>query len=383
MTRKKKIWIVVCSLLVLGSAAAAYLGATSFSRQIDPSLKLNIQNISAPAAVQNDGQALSQQLNAQKAPVPQAGAQTPPEKVLAQNTTALPAEAPAPPKQLIEQPALARQDNKQAAANAASHCGNTGTIIILFLGTDERDEIPYGADFIRFFKVDFSRLTVTCVALSRDLWVKTPALADKHIKEKRLGEVFDVVQTSTKGSLKEQYLAATTVLTQTIFDNFGVVPDLYLTVPQSSFATLVDGLGGIEVDVPQDQDAYKHVLIAGKQNLNGQQALAYIRLFEGYKLGDFGRNSRQLPFIKAVLARIIEPANMVKIPGLVNQLQEKIVTDLSPALIASLTCMLAEVPRANITFHTLTPDMTSPGPEASLLPDAPKIQAWLQGLLKK
>ena len=256
-------------------------------------------------------------------------------------------------------------------------------MIILFLGADERDEIPYGADVIRFIKVDFSNLTVACVSLSRDLWVKTPALADKHIKEKRLGEVFDVVQTGTKGTLQEQYLAATTVITQTIFDNFGIAPDRYLTVPQSAFASLVDGLGGIEVDVPQDQDAYKHVLIAGKQNLNGQQALAYIRLVEQFSVGDLGRNSRQLPFIKAVFARMIEPANMVKLPGIVNQLQAKIVTDLSPVRIASLTCMMSQVPRANITFHALTPDMTSPGPENSLLPDMSKIQPWLQELLKK
>jgi LCP family protein required for cell wall assembly len=203
---------------------------------------------------------------------------------------------------------------------------------------------------------------------------------------------------STKGTLKEQYLAATTVLTQTIFDNFGIAPDRYITVPQSAFASLVDGLGGIEVEIPRDQDAYKHVLLEGRQVLNGQQALAYIRLVEKFGVGDLGRNSRQLPFIKAVLARMTEPANMIKIPGLISRLQDNIVTDLSTARIASLTCMLGhisperiaglspllgQIPKATVSYHTLPPDMTSPGPEASLVPEPEKVTMWLHELLKK
>ncbi len=383
MARKKKIWIVFCSLLGLTLGSAAYSGTESFNRSMFPALEFNALQVPSSSAGNTSDQALLQQPVSEKAPALQTDIEAPAEKGPAPSISPGPVAVENPPQKTAQQAEPALPESSWSIFTDSSHCGYSGTSIILFLGTDERDEMPYGADVIRFLKVDFTNLTVVCVALSRDLWVKTPALADKHIKEKRLGEVFDVVQMSTKGTLKEQYLAATTILTQTIFDNFGVAPDRYLTVPQSSFANLVDGLGGIEVEVPQDQDAYKHVLLTGKQNLNGQQALAYIRLVEQFGVGDLGRNSRQLPFIKAVFARMIEPANMVKLPGIVYQLQDSIVTDLSPVRIASLTCMLSQVPRANITFHTLTPDMTTPGPENSLLPDVPKIQAWLQGLLKK
>ena len=378
MSGKKKIWITLCSLLVLGTAAATYLGVTFSNTQINPSLQLNIKKITTPAALENEGQALSQLPNAQKAPLPQAGNQTPVATVPAKATLAqnnnTPAELPLPP---------GLQETETTAENEASHCGYSGTMIILLLGTDERDEIPYGADAIRFLKVDFTNLTVDCVDLSRDLWVETPALADKKIKAARLGNIFDIVQMSTKGTIKEQYIAATTVLTQTIFDNFGVAPDRYVTLPKSTFVTLVDSLGGMEVDVPQDIDAYKHVILAGKRNLTGRQAMAYICQVQTFGQGDLERNSRQLPYIKAVLARMGEPANMVKLPGLISRLQENFITDLSPVRVASLACMLSQVPRENITFHSLSIDMTSPGPEASLLPDTPKIQEWLQGLLKK
>jgi LCP family protein required for cell wall assembly len=381
MSGKKKILSIVCGLLVLATGAAAYLGFVFLNRSLNPALQLNIRQAPAPEALHNDGQAYSPEPIAQKAPAPQAAVEGSAQKTAVGTIMPTPDAAQAPLKKLAQQTVPAMQG--QAVANDITHCGYSGTMIILFLGTDERQELPYGADAIRFFKVDYSNLSVACVDLSRDLWVKTPALANRKIKAERLGNIFDIVQMSTKGTFQEQYLAATTVLTQTIFDNFGVKPDHYITVPLSNFPKLVDGLGGIEVEVPQDIDAYKHVILAGKRNLNGQQALAYIRQVQTFGLGDLDRNARQLPYIKALLARMVEPANMVKLPGIINQLQERMVTDLSPALLASLTCMLSQVPRANITFHSLKLDMTSPGPEATLLPDTAKINPWLQDLLKK
>ena len=60
--------------------------------------------------------------------------------------------------------------------------------------------------------------------------------------------------------------------------------------------------------------------------------------------GDLERNARQLPYIKAILARMGEPANMVKLPGLISRLQKNFVTDLNAVHVASLACMLARYP---------------------------------------
>lgn len=380
MAGKKKIWIIVFFLLILASGAAAYFGYTAFTRPLDPSLQLNLDKPPAPAPLKNESSAIFPELSAAPpltaapaasatapAPVSASGATEPPRKVA----------------QLVAPQIVEEEKEGDEPSGDASNCGFDDTLLIMFLGTDERQEIPYGADAIRFLRVDYSELTVAIVDLSRDLWVKTPALAGKKIREARLGDVFDIVQTGTKGSLKEQYLAATTVMAQTIYDNFGVAPDRYMTVPQSSFADLVDGLGGIEVEVPYDVEAYKHVVLAGKRTLSGKEALAYIRQVDVIGLGDLQRNMRQVPYVKAVLQRMGEPANLVKLPGLIASLRENFITDLSPARIASLGCMLSQVPRANITFHSLRLDMTSPGPQASLRPDTAKINPWLQDLLKK
>ncbi|MBN2106018.1 MAG: LCP family protein [Deltaproteobacteria bacterium] len=384
MTGKKKIWIIVFFLLILASGAAAYFGYTAFTRPLDPSLQLNLQKPPAPAPLKNESSAIFPELSAAPQAVDPAVIEAAPMHALSPTAPAAAAkEFPGKVAQLIELSIGEEEKDAEEPFMGSSNCGFSDALIILFLGTDERQEYPYGADAIRFLKVDYSDLTVACVDLSRDLWVKTPALADKKIKEARLGDVFDIVQTGTKGTLKEQYLAATTAMAQIIYDNFGVAPDRYMTVPQSSFADLVDGLGGIEVEVPYDVDAYKHVVLAGKRNLTGQEALSYIRQVDVIGLGDLGRNIRQVPYVKAVLQRMGEPANLVKLPGLIGRLRENFVTDLSPARIASLGCMLSQVPRDNITFHALRFDMTSPGPQASLRPDTAKIKPWIQELLKK
>lgn len=49
-----------------------------------------------------------------------------------------------------------------------------------------------------------------------------------------------------------------------------------------------------------------------------------------------------------------EPANIVKVPAMIEQINQNYVTDLTPDLIASLVCMLSEVPTDLIEFMEIT-----------------------------
>ncbi len=150
------------------------------------------------------------------------------------------------------------------------------------------------------------------------------------------------------------------LLVQTIEYSFGIKIDDYATVNFEMFTALVDGLGGVDVEVTEDEADYinnRHRY--GKEekpdkfdsgesvHLNGYQALWYSRI---RKLdSDFMRTQRQRKVISAIASKVKGQINPIGIFGLVSTAKEVapyIETTLSAAdfwnLIFSLSGCLAK-----------------------------------------
>jgi len=97
---------------------------------------------------------------------------------------------------------------------------------------------------------------------------------------------------------------------------------------------VVDALGGVEVYLPAPMDyddnaANLHIhLPAGRQTLNGEEAVGYMR-FRGWEGSDLGRLDR----IKGVLIELVKkatgPAYWPRLPGILRQVWADLETDLS------------------------------------------------------
>lgn len=124
------------------------------------------------------------------------------------------------------------------------------------------------------------------------------------------------------------------LLVQTIEQNFGIKIDDYAVVNFEMFTALIDGLGGIELDVSEDEADYinnRHKY--GKEekpeevpsgegvHLTGYQALWYSRI---RKLGngDWDRTERQRKVISAIMSDVKGQLNPVGIFGLVSTAQD-------------------------------------------------------------
>lgn len=150
------------------------------------------------------------------------------------------------------------------------------------------------------------------------------------------------------------------LLIQTIEYNFGIKIDDYATVNFEMFTALVDGLGGVDVEVTEDEADYinnRHrygneikpdFFESGESvHLNGYQALWYSRI---RKLdSDFMRTQRQRKVISAIASKVKGQINPVGIFGLVSTAKEVapyIETTLSTAdfwnLVFSLSGCLAK-----------------------------------------
>ncbi|MER5198824.1 LCP family protein [Streptomyces sp. NPDC002755] len=102
------------------------------------------------------------------------------------------------------------------------------------------------------------------------------------------------------------------LLVRTVEFNTGLRIDHYVEIGFAGFANIVDSVGGVEIDIPQDIKDTKSGadFKKGKQTLNGEEALAFVRTRYALAGSDLDRTKNQQKFLAAL-------ANQVATPGTV------------------------------------------------------------------
>lgn len=123
----------------------------------------------------------------------------------------------------------------------------------------------------------------------------------------------------------------------------GVRIDHYLEINFAGFKDLVDAIGGVTVDVPQDiHDKSSGLdLTAGSHKLNGTESLSYVRTRHGIGDGsDLGRIGLQQQFLLALLSEV-KSQNLLGSPTsaykVANSATKSLTTDEGLASLKSLT----------------------------------------------
>ena len=161
-------------------------------------------------------------------------------------------------------------------------------INILLIGQDRReDETRARSDSMILCTFRKSEKKLTMTSFLRDTYVKIPGYGRNRI---------NVAYAAGGMSL----------LNKTLENNFGVHIDGNVEVDFHQFADIVDLLGGVEVDLRNDEAQWVNretgsALSEGTNRLNGQQALAYARIRKLDADGDFSRTNRQRKVITALL----------------------------------------------------------------------------------
>lgn len=170
---------------------------------------------------------------------------------------------------------------------------------ILLIGVDTiRAETNGRSDAMLLVRADPASGDLRMVSFLRDLYVSIPGVG-----KTRLNAAY--------------FHGGEELLKETLKQNFGVTVDRTVTVHFSMLASLVDQLGGIEVDISEKElaqlngivkdynDAYglsgDRLMQAGRQRLNGKQALCYSRIRK--MDSDFQRTSRQQAVLTAMLTQ--------------------------------------------------------------------------------
>jgi LCP family protein required for cell wall assembly len=208
-----------------------------------------------------------------------------------------------------------------------------GRFTLLLIGLDARPGESLRAargDTLILFSLNPRTKTVTMLSIPRDLYLAIPgeSALQKANSAYVIGELRSVDGGATLAALTMQY-------------NLGIKVNGYVAVNFQTVITLVDTVGGIEIDVPyaiNDKEypdmsyGYAPLYIsAGKQQMNGDLALKYART--RHQTSDFDRTKRQQQVILALRDRVLKienfPQFLSRAPSLWSQLEGGFRTNLT------------------------------------------------------
>lgn len=123
------------------------------------------------------------------------------------------------------------------------------------------------------------------------------------------------------------------LLKQEIGATLGIPIDYYVRVDLKAFVEIVDQLGGIDFDVPQDmyhddEGGFIIDLKKGPQHLNGRKTLELVR-FRGYSNADIGRTHVQQQVLTALAKKLLSWGTITKIQPFLEIFDRYVDTDMS------------------------------------------------------
>ncbi|MGW7051724.1 LCP family protein [Streptomyces sp. NPDC054887] len=103
------------------------------------------------------------------------------------------------------------------------------------------------------------------------------------------------------------------LLVRTVEHNTKLRIDHYVEIGFAGFANIVDAIGGVEMDIPK---AFKDKksgadFQAGKQTLNGEQSLAFVRTRYAFAGSDLDRTKNQQKFLAALASQTATPGTIL------------------------------------------------------------------------
>jgi polyisoprenyl-teichoic acid--peptidoglycan teichoic acid transferase len=227
-----------------------------------------------------------------------------------------------------------------------------GPVNVLVIGSDIRgnakEAIKSGAradhraDTLMLMHIPADRKKVYGISIMRDLWVDIPGYGGSKIN----------------ASLE---IGGTALVAKTVGNLLNTRIHHTVMVDFNTFRSIVDGLGGIEVNVSapftSTHDS-RHSFRQGVNRLNGQQALEFVRERYAFSDGDYQRVRNQQEFIRAVMAKL-RNSGVLKDAGktlaFITKVAPKLILDngLDVMKLAGLAYTMRDVDPRSASFMTL------------------------------
>ena len=205
-------------------------------------------------------------------------------------------------------------------------------INIVLLGTDKSNSYDTAADSIIIATVNHVKGEIKLSSIMRDMTLETPGYGEQNINDTMI-------------------LGGPELLLKTLNTNFNLQIDKFVQVNIASLPLIIDKLGGVEMEITEEEisiiNSYissvdnmngtntSYITSPGIINLNGTQATAYSRI--RYTSGrDFKRSERQREVLIA-LSYKFRDITINQVTGIVEELLPLVKTNLTNIEIISIS----------------------------------------------
>jgi LCP family protein required for cell wall assembly len=228
---------------------------------------------------------------------------------------------------------------KSAKANLAPQDGMliSKPSLTLLLGTDgDKLADARRSDTILLVRTDPSRHRMTYLSIPRDLRVEIPGYGPNKINA-------------------AYQLGGPALTLKTVRALTGLQPNHIVLIDFEDFKSVIDALGGIEIDVPKPilserfdcpyataarcQQWPGWRFAKGKQKMDGQRALIYSRVRKNQLNpadNDLTRAGRQQAVVEAMTSKLAGPGTFARLPFIGGDLAKPLTTDLSAGQLMQL-----------------------------------------------
>jgi LCP family protein required for cell wall assembly len=178
-------------------------------------------------------------------------------------------------------PAVVAQDAGQ---------GTSEPLTILLMGLDRRPGEPIDSgvrpDFTAVLHIDVEANACRLLSIPRDTRVPIPGYGQSKINH-------------------AYAFGGSELAVETVQGYLGIPIDHYAALDMDGAAELIDFIGGVTIDEPEQFSYGVYTYVSSPQTLSGEEAIIYAR-YRGGPDGDFGRIRRQQQVLRELLAEDFE-----------------------------------------------------------------------------
>jgi LCP family protein required for cell wall assembly len=293
--------------------------------------------------------------------------------------------------------------------------GDDGAIDILLVGLDSRtdahgnalsaeelatlragDEEATNTDTIILIRIPNNGKSATAISIPRDSYVAAPGLGKTKIngvygqtreaKRASLVKAGDSVQDAAAQGTE----AGRDALIKTVADLTGVTVDHYAEIGLLGFALITEALGGVEVCLkePVFEPLSGADFPAGRQRLDGPQALSFVRQRHELPRGDLDRVVRQQAVMASLAHRVISGQTLSS-PATLKRLEaavQRSVVISSGWDVMDFVQQMQKLAGGKVAFATIPvldgAGWSDDGMQSVVRVDPHQVQEWVAGLLE-
>ncbi|MFB5662698.1 LCP family protein [Alteribacillus sp. HJP-4] len=211
----------------------------------------------------------------------------------------------------MHEPVQRESADRDGAERADASSEEESPLSFLIMGVDNRENDNGRTDTMIVLTVNPEQESMKMVSIPRD--TRT-----------------EIVGRGMDDKINHAYAFGGPAMAMDTVENFLDIPiDYFVTINMEGFQEIVDSVDGVTVNNPFAFQDNGYTFEEGDIDLDGEEALTYVRMRKEDPQGDFGRNTRQRQVVEQVIREGAQISSITRVGSMLEALGNNVRTNMS------------------------------------------------------